>query len=174
MTNPSSPIKAIEKFLPLVEKVSVAAFAIGFVLKSMGNAMGDSIIIISLSALSVIYFLQSYTPLEIPSEANAESRILGFNELLPRTIVPKVLGIGSSVTIIGILFTLLNMTGFRQMLIIGCSSLLAASFIAVIPLTNEATRNALQSRLIRAIALMLIGAYFLWTYGLTDPMPYSK
>ena len=43
----------------------------------------------------------------------------GFTELLYKTIMPKVYGIGAAVVIIGALFKILHMPGADEMLMIG-------------------------------------------------------
>jgi gliding motility-associated protein GldL len=45
----------------------------------------------------------------------------GFTELMYKTIMPKVYGIGAAVVIIGALFKILNLTGADEMLMIGLS-----------------------------------------------------
>src|SRR5687767_1366729 len=45
----------------------------------------------------------------------------GFTELLYKTIMPKVYGIGAAVVIIGALFKILHMPGADEMLMIGLS-----------------------------------------------------
>lgn len=45
----------------------------------------------------------------------------GFMELLYKTIMPKVYGIGAAVVIVGALFKILHLTGANQMLMIGLS-----------------------------------------------------
>src|ERR1044072_4660190 len=45
----------------------------------------------------------------------------GFVELLYKTIMPKVYGIGAAVVIIGALFKILHLTGADEMLMIGLS-----------------------------------------------------
>jgi len=46
----------------------------------------------------------------------------GFTELLYKTIMPKVYGIGAAVVIIGALFKILHMPGADEMLMIGLST----------------------------------------------------
>jgi hypothetical protein len=170
MNNPS-PVNYLAKFFPVLEKISLAAFIIGFALRTMNIPAGNSIVTIGLSTLAVIYFLTAQIPLE--TSTNSEQNRFGFIDLLGRTIAPKVLGIGSSVSVVGVQFTLLNWNGFREMLVIGGSSLAAATVVGLVASSNDEVRKALQPRLIRALPLMLICFYLLWVYGITDPTLYT-
>ena len=46
----------------------------------------------------------------------------GFTELMYKTIMPKVYGIGAAVVIVGALFKILHMPGADEMLMIGLST----------------------------------------------------
>jgi len=54
----------------------------------------------------------------------------GFMDLLYKTIMPKVYGIGAAVVIIGALFKILHLTGADQMLMIGLSVEAAIFFLS--------------------------------------------
>jgi len=165
-----SPIIKLTKYFPFVEKVSLTAFVAGYVLKML-HYPGDEIVIISLSVLSGIYFLSAYTPPPVEDESEEKNQQQGFGALLGRTIVPKVLGIGSSVCVIGVLFTIEHYSGFREMLLIGSTSLAAASLLGLLTtMNNERARKALSPMLLRAVPLMLIAFYFLKVYGITPPV----
>ncbi len=162
---PSPFITRIYKFFPMAEGVFLTAFAVGLVLQWMD--IQTSIIFISLLGLSTIYFLGAYAPpLEIPGDEQPQ----GFNALLTRTIVPKVLGIGCSVVVVGVLFYLTSLKGFRQMLFIGTLTIIVSASIAIAAvLKSEVARKALMPLLLRAVPLGIIGAYILLTEGLNEP-----
>ena len=165
-----SPIIKLAKYFPILEMVSLAAFAVGFALKAMDNQTGSQIITISLSALAVVYFMNAYIPKEVTQEPGTQGQLLGFTALLGRTIGPKILSIGSSVTVIGILFTVQHWNGFREMLLIGSTSLVAASVVGLVATMNdEQGRRTIGQLLLRAIPLMLIGIYLLMVYGISNP-----
>jgi hypothetical protein len=127
-------------------------------------------IVPSLSMLSVIYFLTGYVP-RPANEDEEQPQPLGFGALLGRTIVPKILSIGSAVTVVGILFTIQHFNGFREMLLIGSSTLAVASVIGLInTISDEPGRRALGSLLLRAIPLLLIGSYLLMLHGISRPV----
>src|SRR5688572_22556397 len=63
----------------------------------------------------------------------------GFTELLYKTIMPKVYGIGAAVVIIGALFKILHYTGADEMLMIGLSVEAAIFFLSAFePPAHEA------------------------------------
>ena len=131
-----SPISKLTKYFPVVEKIMLTAFAMGYLLKIL-HYPGEQLIVISLSALSAIYFLGAYAPPEAPEEGEAQEQQRGFGALLGGTIVPKVLGIGCAVSVISILFTIQHFNGFREMLLIGSTSLAAASGVGLVTTMNS-------------------------------------
>jgi len=166
----SSPITKISQYFPLIEGVCLASFAIGYLLKYMDVASGQEIIILSLGALSGIYYLNGFIPRALPKAPEAQIQPLGFTTLPGKTIIPKILAIGSSVTVIGILFTIQHWHGLREMLLIGSTSLAAASVTGlIITMNDEQARNAIGPKLLRAIPLMLAGVYLLIIHGLSVP-----
>jgi hypothetical protein len=149
------------KFFPMAEGVFLTAFAVGLVLQWMD--IQTSIIFISLLGLSSIYFLNAYAPPPVTEENQPQ----GFVYLLARVIAPKVLSISSSVCVIGILFYLTSLKGYKQMLLIGCMSIVVASFLVIIAiLKNETARKVLMPLLLRAIPLAAISFFVLWREGL--------
>jgi hypothetical protein len=107
-------------------------------------------------------------PIEAAPESKSNRSQWSFGALLSHSIVPKILGMGSSVAVVGILFTLQKWNGFREMLLIGSSTLPVALLFAVIAqFSNEAIRSQMNQRLWRAVPLMLLALYFLWVHGLS-------
>ncbi|NOS56228.1 MAG: hypothetical protein HOP37_08215, partial [Cyclobacteriaceae bacterium] len=87
---------------------------------------------------------------------------LGFMSLLGRTIAPKVLGIGSAVMVVGILFAVQQMKGSNEMLLVGSGSLAIASLVGLVSMASDETaRKVIGPLLLRAVPLLLIGVYFL-------------
>jgi len=166
-----SLITKIAKYFPIVEVIALAGFTTGFFFKTLHYSGGNDILLLSLSALSIIYFLTAYVPREAPKEDEAQSsQPMGFAALLGRTILPKVLWIGSSVSVIGILFTLLHFNGFRDMLLIGTSTLAIASVLGLVnTMSDEQGRKALGPMLLRAVPLILVCIYLLMVYGIARP-----
>ncbi|MGC4020733.1 MAG: hypothetical protein QM734_01715 [Cyclobacteriaceae bacterium] len=164
------PIIYIAKYLPIIEKVLLAAFVSGFIMKLMQIGPANDIIIISLSALSAIYFLTAQIPLDVGESAIPSNQEFSFR-IIGEKLTPKILAIGSSCSVIGILFTIMQWSGFREMLLIGSISLAFSSVLALLvsSISNEYVRKTIGQRLLRAVPLMLIGFYLLWEFGLTDP-----
>lgn len=164
-----SPIIYVSKYFPVAEKISVASFIGGYFLKLLNVSAGNDIIILSLSFLSSIYFLLAYVPpnasIEIP-----ETKSFRFFPSLSQNILPKLFGIGLSVGVMGLLFTIHQWNGFREMLLIGLSALSVASLIGLIfTINNDENRKALEPRLYRALLMIVIQSFLLWLYGLDDP-----
>ena len=165
-----SPIIALSKYFPVIEGISVTAFAVGYLFKNMHYAGSNELIIISLSVLSGIYFIGAYVPRAESNEPEAKPQ-LGFAALLGRSIVPKILGIGLSVSVIGIEFSIMNWNGFREMLLIGSTSLAGATVVGwLVTSSDETGRQGLKPLLMRALVLMLVGFYLLNKYGISAPM----
>jgi hypothetical protein len=159
---PSPFISKLKTFFSIAEIVCVVGFVLGFLLKKQDYPIGGEIVMLSLSALAGIYFLSAYLPPDARPEGEQDQR-LGFMSLLGRTIVPKVLGIGSAIMVIGILFTLNHFEGSKQMLTIGIATIGGASLVGSVRIaTNENARRVLGSLLLRAFPLLLIGVYLLW------------
>ena len=166
-----SPITALSKYFPVIEGIVITAFAVGYIFKIMHYAGSNELIIISLSVLSGIYFLGAYVPPGPSREAGERKPQLGFVTLLGISIVPKILGISLSVSVIGILFYLMHFNGFREMLLIGSTTLAGATLVGwFVTSSNEPTRQGLKPLLIRALVLMSVGFYLLIKYGISSPM----
>jgi len=165
-----SPFIALSKYLPYIEGISIGTFVVGYLLKMMHYAVSNELIIISLSVLSVIYFLGAYVPrMSLKEEGQKPKK--GFVALLGEAIVPKTLGIGLAATVNGILFTIMNWNGFREMLLIGSSALVVAIIVGwLVTMSNEQARESLKPLLLRAVVLVMIGFYLLNKYGISTPM----
>jgi len=158
---PSPFVSKLKTYFPILEIVCIAGFVLGFLLKKQDYPIGGEIIMLSLSALAGIYFLSAYLPPDARPEGEPDQR-LGFMSLLGRTIAPKVLGIGSAVVVIGILFSVQQMKGSNEMLLVGSGSLAIASLIGLVSMASDETaRKVVAPLLLRAVPLLLIGVYFL-------------
>lgn len=118
---------------------------------------------IGLGGLGIIFFLSAYKPLEINRE---ESDQIGFNEMLGWLIVPKVLWIGTAVSIIGILFYALhlNKDGYIRMLYIGGGSIITATLVMLLLMAMGIKyMNVNLPIYLRAIPAPLIVAYLLYS-----------
>lgn len=146
------------KYLPWIERFFFAAGVVGAVLSLAGMPAAD-IIFVSLSSLSVVYFLNAFRP---PQDGgpDATREPMGFRDLLASSIIPKVLWISCSTSIIGILFAILRLEGHDQMLMIGGSStVMGIVLLAFISIGGTKPSKELRPVLMRAIPIALITAY---------------
>ncbi len=158
---PSPFISKLKSFFPIAEIACIAGFVLGFMLSKQDYTFGGDIVRYSLSVLAGIYFLTAYLPPDAPP-SNEQDKPAGFLTLLGRTIAPKILGIGSAVMVIGILFAVQQMKGSNEMLLIGSGSLAIASLVGLVSMaTDETARKILGPLLLRAVPLLVIGVYFL-------------
>src|SRR5437868_724370 len=105
---PSSFSSKLNSFLPLVEMVAAAMLAVAIILQYM-KIDAETLFVISLSALAGVFYLSAFKPLNIATE---QGEVLGFKDLLARTILPKLLGISCAIGVIAILFFLIGRKGY--------------------------------------------------------------
>jgi hypothetical protein len=120
---PQHPVLKIARFFPIVEKIVLPALAIG-VLLDYSHFNGKPIILICLPILAIVFFLGAFVPLELPER----DQPYDFSHLLVFMIMPKVVGIASAISILGIFFYLLDLgnKGYLQLLMNGASVTFAA------------------------------------------------
>lgn len=148
----------IFKYLPVIEKFFLLSLIIGLILNYFFALGLHSITMISLTSLSCIAFLNAYRPSQVPP-AEEESPY-GFKELLAYHILPKVLWIGTSVLLIGILFYILKLEGMLDMIFIGGTSVAIATFLLVIiKLTGTKHMEYVTPALYRSTPVLIIGIY---------------
>jgi len=159
MAETTSSFKAlIFKFLPLAEKVFLVGIALGFALYYSFN--DSNIAFISLNGLATVYFLYAHVP---PELTNDNDKPHGFVELLANSIVPKVMWISASVSIIGALFALLQLEGSPEMLMIAISALGAGLLLFTIFFTIGI--KGMQSNisiLYRVVPIFIIDLYLMF------------
>jgi hypothetical protein len=154
-TTPNRLITKITPYLPTAEKIFLMGIAIGIVL-TLANL--DSLVLnTSLVGLAVTFFFHGYKPIDVPAN---ESEKFGFVELLGHSIAPNVAWVGCAVSTIGVLFTMQNSEGHRQMLFIGGTSLAITSLIIVFLLAiGIKYMNSVVPVLYRAIPLLILDVY---------------
>ena len=151
--------QSLAKILTVIFYASIALAVLGVLLKIQQQSYGDSIVMVSLSALAGALFLNAYMPMPLSEELKPD---------LYATIMSKVLYIGSSVTVVGILFTLLHLNGASNMLLIGSLSAGVASIVSgVLFLKNGDNWVVLKKAFITGVTVVLVGGYFIMKYGLT-------
>lgn len=152
---PNPLVTRITAYLPIAEKIFLMGLAIGIVLTL---ASLDSLVLkASLVGLAATFFLYGYKPIDVPVK---EDENLGFPELLGYSIAPKVTWIACAVSLIGILFTMQNFEGSKQMLYIGGTTLVISSLIFIF-LSAKRTKHmsVVVPVLYRAVPLLVLDLY---------------
>lgn len=158
MSRPSFAEKLFP-FFNTLEKLFLVGFIVGVGLRITHTEGSDQILIISMSGLAAICFLTAYKP---PAENPGND----FKALIV-TIVNKVLYIGSTVCIIGLLFFLMHFTGHQQMLMIGALSVGICTVISLYLITQVKESVAvLQPALLRGLPLGIAAVFVLYYFGL--------
>ena len=150
-------VQRLGPYLSASEKVFAGLSLVGLGLGYAGmNAI--SAVVIGLAGLAIVFFLFAFQ-LPPPTESDEP---LQFKHLLVSTIAPKVAWISCAVSVMGILFFILDLgnKNYKQMIIIGGSALAFALLITVFSgLTDNASLNPLKAVLYRAIPIMIIDLY---------------
>lgn len=114
------------QFIGLAERVSLGGAILSMFLKRFGTE-SDTLLILSLTTLSTVYFLSAFKPGGSVEPPPADQKSGDTLDLLVKIIAPKVGWIGCSVAVVGILFYLQGMKGYEQMLMIGGGTLAIVS-----------------------------------------------
>lgn len=147
------------RFHPYIERFFLVCLTIAMVANVIHLSI-PGLLSISLTGLAVSFYLKAFIPIEIE---RTEGELLGFGDLLGLTIAPKILGIGASIAIIGILFKTLELPGADAMLGIGGMTLVVISIILVIlKVTGVKHIDKVLHLLIYSIPIAIIGFYLLY------------
>ncbi len=139
----------MDKLLTLLDRIFIAMLLAWLVLKLLGSPI-IMLLVIGLLGVAAVFFLQAYRPLDFDSK----SENMGFEFLLGASIIPKVLGISSSVATTGILFYMLDMEGYLVMLSVGSLSIAIALVILIIIGLRGMKLNPIISRLIKSLIVL--------------------
>ena len=138
--------------------------AIGLILFYSDVPKGLEIILIGLSALSTNYFLYAFTLPPKPKPAS-DSSPRSFIDLLP-TVLRKVVYVGCSVSLIGLLYVFLKLPGGWEMLMIGGSALVLSCFVScILILRNKANVALLRGPLLRGVPILALVGYWMVAQG---------
>ncbi|MFM7429738.1 MAG: hypothetical protein ACKO1F_07545 [Flammeovirgaceae bacterium] len=147
------------KLLELTEKVFLATSVLALALKRF-DVQSNDLLILALGGLSTVYFLMAQRPaIQTEDTDSEEIPKLGFFDLLVTTIAPKVGWISCSVAVVGILFWYQKWEGFKQMLLLGGSTLVVVSLLVGYAVIKG--NKALIVILMRTVSLCLICASLL-------------
>jgi putative Mn2+ efflux pump MntP len=152
----------LNKILSKIELVSLALVGIGLSLIFLDRTEGNNLLLVGMSSLAMVYFLTAFRPWPDPETVERVKK--GFMDLLP-LLLWKVMYIACSVEVIGLLFYLLQLKGFGQLLLIGTFALVFSLIVAVFLISRKnEILNPLQQALIRGLMLMIMGLYILYTH----------
>jgi hypothetical protein len=147
----------INKNLHWAERLFLIGVAIGAIL--MLNTLDSSVTKVSLIGLAVTFFLYAYKPIDIP---RGEDERFGFSEFFGLTIAPKILWISAAISTFGVFLYFFGAgnKGFKQMLLIGGSTIFIASAILLILLISGVKNlRIITPVLFRALPLLVIDFY---------------
>jgi hypothetical protein len=144
--------------LPKVQFIALGISLLGIFLYITGNEGANMLLLAGLSTLSACYFLIGFIP--PVTKPDSKPNLYSF-------VVLKIIYIALSVTLIGILFAVMQLEGADNMLLIGCSVLTIGLLISGIMLvTNHDNLIILKSPLLHGLGILLIGVYFINKFSL--------
>ena len=148
--------------LPKVEVIAIIISSIGFLLYLLKQPGAHQLPMIGLSTLASVFFLTAYTlPPNVEKTLREEQRRT-FIDLLS-FIIWKLIYLALAVNCIGLLFSLLQLKGFMQMLPIGTMTLIISLLLAgVIILQKNEYLLTFKIAIIKALTRALIGTYILY------------
>jgi hypothetical protein len=154
--NPPVP-SFLFKFVGVVEILAAAGTLAGLGFKYLNFPGGAEMLLLSITALSIIYFMKAFRP---PGERREhEGHKGGFGYLFSSVVLPKLGWIACSVTLVGIMYAVLHLRGGGEMLTVGTSVLglcVVATFYFLATGSND---RGLVRMLYRALPIGLIGIY---------------
>lgn len=114
-----------DNVLPRVERISWLVEGVGLLLRYFLVSKGDLPLMVSLSTLAALYFLQAFSP-EI--EESGPDLYISYTPVVERvTLLRKSQYIASALTLLGVLFKLLFWQGQAELLLIGVPILLVTT-----------------------------------------------
>ncbi|MGE0587713.1 MAG: hypothetical protein AB7O48_04010 [Cyclobacteriaceae bacterium] len=146
----------IVKYLPIAEKIFLAGVGVGLVLIYLN--FDSNVALISVNGIAIIYFLNAYKPPELMDDEPQ-----GFGALLALSILPKVMWISSSVSLVGITFHFLELAGAMEMILIGAISLgVGLLLFLIFGVSGVKGMKVNVPMLYRLIPIFLVDLYLLY------------
>lgn len=138
--------------LPRVQLIALGISLLSIFFYIIGGAGAERLLISGLSILAACYFLIGFMPPKI--QPDSKPGLYSF-------LVFKVIYIALSVTLIGILFAVMQLEGADNMLLIGCGVLTIGLLISgVMSVANHDNLVVLKNPLLHGLGILLIGVYF--------------
>jgi len=149
--------------LPKVEVIAALTSAVGFFLYYLNQPGAQQLLMIGLSTLAGVFFLTANTfPPALEKTSPAKNR-KSFADLL-LTILWKVIHIAMSVSTIGLLFFLLLLKGFEQMMAIGTTAIIISLlFVGFFILQNNEHLPAFRASIVKGLLLAFICISIMYT-----------
>ena len=158
-TQPNRPsfVQQLDRLYPVVEVICVALLLTALITQP---AWRNEMLTLSLVTLAGVFFLRSFSPPKNKPEKTAGAG------LFYQTMLPKLMGIGSSVCLIGFLFYLLHLEGADQMLLIGTGTLAGCLVGSIMAAVKSSTAlETLLPLILRGAAVAVLGVYGLYRLG---------
>lgn len=136
----------LEKNQVPVELILLFFACIGLAMNLKSITPGTAIFGVSLTTISVLYFLIAFNP--------------PVSDRLMDSVAKKVLGIGSSVTVLGIMFHFLDLPGSPSQLLVGTISMGTATVVLLVSeMTGVGTMD--RAQYIRTVLIIVVAVYLL-------------
>ena len=148
--------------LPKVEVIAIIISSIGFLLYLLKQTGAQQLLMIGLSTLASVFFLTANTlPPAIEKTLTETTKKSFFDTLL--NFIWKIMHIALSVSVIGLLFYLLNLNGYTQMILIGTTILIIALLLSGIFIIQKNDYLLLfKAALIKGLLIAFISSTILY------------
>jgi hypothetical protein len=153
--------------LSRAEKIMIAFLIAGCVFLYMDIDSANTVLMVATAMLAIILFANAFVPFEIyDSEEDARAHEpLGMMDLLGLTIIPKVLWIGSAVSMFGIFAYLADFgnKGYLKMSLIGGFTILISLVVLAIAQISGVKKLSVVIHVVyRAVAPLLVDYYLVY------------
>lgn len=167
--------------LPKLEVAGWIMAILGFAGKCALYNAGNTALIMGLSTLSLVYFLKASAPIRVHDESPSSPYRADVAQFSPTptepsflvdSLLPKIINIGSSVLLIGILFKLLDWNGAGMMLIVGVGTLLPA--VVILALNQRMNQRALVLTVLGGLLMYVSSDTLARQFHRDDPILVEK
>lgn len=146
-------MQKIDRLILFLDKVFWSSVIVWAVLDALEVRL-FLLFVLGMLGIATIFFVQAFRPLEV--ESGSLNETYGFPELLSINIIPKVLGISSSIGTIGILFYKIQLPGYPMMLGVASTTMLVCLFlIVVLAFSGNKHIPKLFPRLIKSLIVLI-------------------
>lgn len=140
-------VARLRKVIRIISYIALVGIVLAVLMKLQHLQGADTVLMLSMSLLAGVTFLKAYIPADVNEDLKPD---------LYATVISKVLFIGSSVLLIGILFSFLHLQGAINMLMIGTATTGMAAVFSIILITkNSDNIPLLKEPLMWGIATLL-------------------